>query len=58
MFANCNSNSSAREMAAALGYVKVQYGETTANTATPSTKLAFADPASTHTPKKGTRFDV
>ena len=62
MFGECNSNSTGGDVAKAVGDVRIRYGQTSAgemdqNGAGNQTKLAFADPAVVHFPRKDTRLD-
>ena len=58
MFANCNSNSSGRDLAKSIGDVHVKYGVNTTNQPDDSgEKLTFGHPDSVRHPKNGMRFD-
>ena len=58
MLAECNSNSSGRDVAGSVGNLSVQYGATSNNAAGGTIKLAFADGSRVQKPATGTRFDV
>ncbi|KAK3680947.1 hypothetical protein LTR37_021020 [Vermiconidia calcicola] len=55
IFVDCNPNLSDRDIARAVGHMRVQYGCTSNGR---STKLTFADPEPVECPLKGARFDV
>jgi hypothetical protein len=59
MLADCNSNSSGKDISKAVGDTQVQYGATQLLLgATMVTKLSFANPNSVGHPEEGSRFDV
>ena len=58
MFANCNSNSSGRDVAKEMVDVDVQYGSREVGAPGDSVKLTFSDPRTVKQPVKGARFDT
>jgi hypothetical protein len=59
MLADCNSNSSGKDISKAVGDTQVQYGANQVLLgATKLTKLSFAHPNFVGHPEEGSRFDV
>lgn len=57
MLADCNSNSSGRDLAEAAGDAKVKYGAVGAGHKSEQTKLCFGNPEDVECPENGMRFD-
>ena len=58
LLADCNSNSSGRDVAKFVGEKSIRYGVVKSSPHGEKTRLAFADPGSVGLPRKGERFDV
>lgn len=58
MLAECNSNSSGRELAEAVGSVRVRYGVVSNDAVNGKAKLAVASVDLASPPKAGMRFDA
>ena len=58
MLAECNSNSSGRDLAEAAGAAKVRYGAIRTDQKSDKTKLCFGDPEDIVPPENGMRFDI
>lgn len=58
MLAECNSNSSGRELAEAVGSVRVRYGVVSDHAVNGTAKLAIASADLVAAPKAGMRFDA
>lgn len=58
MLADCNSNSSGRDLAKVMRDFNVKYGMMHSNPSSEKVKIAFGDPGLVKAPQKGMRFDI
>lgn len=58
MLSDCNSNTTGRDIANAVGKTEVKYGVIATDTSGEKTKMGFGDPTTVSLPWKGMRVDT